>query len=295
MQTVLLTGANGFVGYYLVRQLLQKGYRVVATGKGENRLPYTDENFRYLSLDFCDRESVEKVFAESKPAYVVHGGAISKPDECEQNREAAFLSNVTGTIHLLKEAASCHAHFIFLSTDFVFSGDRGHYKEEDLRSPVNYYGLTKMLAEDEVMRYLFDWSIVRMVLVYGRSFSGRENIVTNTAKALEEGKPLKIFDDQFRTPTYVEDLVSGILLLIENGATGIFHFSGEDIQTPFAMAVETARLLGYDETRIQAVKAEEFHQPARRPPNTTFDLTKAKTQFGFRPLSFAEGLKRTFQ
>lgn len=292
---ILITGANGFLGYYLVQQLLQKEYSVIATGKGENRLPFKGEKFSYHTLDYTNKESIATVFETTKPQVVVHCGAISKPDECEQNREAAFLSNVTGTINLLEASARCKAHFIFLSTDFVFSGEKGFYKEEDERAPVNYYGETKVLAEDEVANYPFDWSIVRTVLVYGKTFSGRENIVTNTAKALREGKHLKIFDDQVRTPTYVEDLAAGIVSMIEKAANGIYHLSGEDVRTPYDIAVQTAQFLNLDASLITAVKANEFDQPARRPAKTGFDISKAKRELNFQPISFAEGLRKAFQ
>lgn len=295
MKTVLITGANGFLGYYLVQQLLQKNFTVLATGKGENRLPFKNENFTYHLLDFTSKESVAAVFAKTKPDVIIHCGAISKPDECEQNREAAILFNVTGTINLLQASEKVSAHFIFLSTDFVFQGDKGFYKEDDERAPVNFYGETKVLAEDEVMQYSFTWTIVRTVLVYGRTFSGRENIVTNTAKALQQGNALKIFDDQVRTPTYVEDLAAGIVTIVEKGATGIYHLSGEDVRTPYSVAVETAQILGYDAGLITPVKAEEFDQPARRPAKTGFDITRAKIDLSFQPISFTEGLKRTFR
>ena len=291
---ILITGANGFVGYYLVQQLLEKQYSVIATGKGKNRLPFSGEDFRYQTLDFTSKEAIHTVFAAAKPDVVVHCGAISKPDECEQNREAAFLSNVTGTINLLEASAQTRAHFIFLSTDFVFSGDTGFYAEDDERAPVNYYGETKVLAEDEVMKYPFSWSIVRTVLVYGKTFSGRENIVTNTAKALQQGKPLKIFTDQLRTPTYVEDLATGLVAITEKKATGIYHLSGEDVRTPYEVAVETARLLNLDTSFITPVVADDFPQPARRPARTNFDISKAKKELDFQPISFAEGLKKTF-
>ncbi len=293
MRSVLVTGANGFLGYYLVHQLLQKKYKVIATGKGPNRLPYREKNFCYQEMDYTSKDEVSSVFASAQPQVVVHGGAISKPDECEQNRQAAFLSNVTGTSHLLQAAEIQGAHFIFLSTDFVFSGEKGFYKENDERNPVNYYGLTKLLAEDEVMKYPFRWSIVRTVLVYGKTFSGRENIVTNTAKALQQGKALKIFNDQVRTPTYVEDLATGIVAIIAKEKCGIYHLSGQDVKTPYDIAVDTARFLGYDASQIIPVKADEFDQPAQRPAKTGFDISKAKKELGFQPIPFSEGLKRT--
>ncbi|MBB1283952.1 SDR family oxidoreductase [Flavisolibacter sp. BT320] len=267
----------------------------MATGKGESRIPFRDTNFTYRQLDFTNKENVATVFAPFKPDVVVHCGAISKPDECELNREAAFLSNVTGTINLLEAAADFRSHFIFMSTDFVFSGEKGFYNEEDERGPVNYYGQTKLLAEDEVAKYPFSWSLVRTVLAYGKTFSGRENIVTNTAKALREGRRLKIFDDQWRTPTYIEDLAAGIVSIIEKRAGGTYHLSGEDLRTPYDVAVETAHFLHLDTSLITAVKAEEFDQQAARPPKTGFDISKAKRDLDFQPLTFSEGLRKTFQ
>jgi dTDP-4-dehydrorhamnose reductase len=226
---------------------------------------------------------------------VVHGGAISKPDECEQNRGNAFLNNVTGTIYLLDQARLYRSFFIFISTDFVFDGERGMYVEDDPRKPVNYYGETKLMAEDEVMKYPCDWAIVRTVLVYGKPLAARQNLLTSTAQALLKGEHLKIFNDQVRTPTFVEDLASGIVGIIEKDASGIYHISGEDVRTPYDMAVAVARHLGYDETLIQPVTADTFHQPARRPLKTGFNLSKAKQVLGYQPVSFDEGLRRTFE
>lgn len=293
-KVILVTGANGFIGYYLVQKLLGRKHKIAATSKGENRLPFPGEDFVYHSLDYTSKENAAAVFDHVKPAVVVHCGAISKPDECEQDRPSAFLANVTGTVNLLEAAAAQKAHFIFLSTDFVFRGDKGFYKEEDERAPVNYYGETKLIAEDEVMKYRFAWSVVRTALVYGKTFSGRENIVTNTAKALQNQRPLKIFTDQLRTPTYVEDLAAGMVSIIESNATGIYHLSGEDLRTPYEAAVETARYLKLDASLISPVTAAEFHQPARRPEKTNFAISKAKKSLSFQPLSFAEGLRKTF-
>lgn len=294
MKKILITGANGFVGYYVTEQLLSKGYSVVATGKGEKRLPFNDENFVYASMDFTNKQSVEKLFAEHGPQIVIHSGAVSKPDECELNKDNAFLTNVTGTIYLLEEAKKMGSFFIFISTDFVFSGEEGMYKEDDERRPVNYYGVTKLLAEDEVMKYEFDWSIVRTVLVYGKTVTGRENLLTNTAKALKKGEGLKIFNDQLRTPTYVEDVAKGIVAVVEKTAKGIYHISGEDGRTPFQMAVETAKHLNLDSSLITSVTEKEFEQPAKRPLKTGFDISKAKKDLGYQPISFEEGLRKTF-
>jgi len=295
MKKILITGANGFAGYYLCKKFLKEGYDVIATGKGECRLPFIENNFVYEPMDFTNGESVSKVFDKYKPAVIIHGGAMSKPDDCELNRENAFLTNVTGTIYLLEAATQFKSFFIFLSTDFVFEGEKGMYKEEDERSPVSYYGQTKLLAEDEVMKYDGNWTIVRTVLVYGKPMTAKENILTNTAKALARGEKLKIVNDQVRTPTYVEDLAKSIWIIVDKHAKGIYHIAGKDVMTPYEMAVTVAEYLHLDKNRIEKVTEENFHQQARRPLKTGFNILKAKIYLGYEPISFKEGLIKTFE
>lgn len=295
MRSVLITGANGFIGQYLAAQLLQKGYKVIATGKGESRLTIQHPQLVYETLDFTQKEAVGQLLLKYKPHTVVHAGALSKPDECELNKEAAFLVNVTGTLNLLQAARQSASFFVYLSTDFVFEGSRLDYTEEDALQPVNYYGQTKKLAEEEVKQYPFDWSIVRTILVYGHPRGIRHNILTLVANGLKEGRSLKIVDDQVRTPTYVEDLVKGIVSIIEGEKRGTYNLSGKDVTTPYRMACAAADYLGLDKTKIEKVTAESFNEPARRPRTTGFDLTKARQELGYEPLSFEEGLKKTFE
>ncbi len=294
MQTVLITGANGFVGSYLVAQLLEKGSKVIATGKGPCRLPEGHENFVYATLDFTNKENVTTVLQKYKPDVIVHTGANSKPDDCEQNKEEAYLNNVTGTEYLLLEAANFNAFFIFLSTDFIFSGQAGMYSEDDEPAPVNYYGQTKLEGEGIVKKYKGDWSIVRTVLVYGDPAGGRHNLLTNVAASLQKNSPLKIFNDQVRTPTFVEDLAAALVTIIENKVTGVYHISGEDVLTPYQMAVAVADHLQLETTLISPVNEDEFVQPARRPLKTGFNISKAKKDLNYQPTSFKEGLRKTF-
>jgi dTDP-4-dehydrorhamnose reductase len=294
MDTILLTGANGFVGYYLTKLLLEKGFPVIATGKGECRLPFKEDGFTYTSLDFTNEQQIHNVFQAHKPKVVVHLGAISKPDECEQNRRNAFQVNVSGTVNLLQQAKQINSFFLFLSTDFVFDGLKGMYKEDDETAPVNYYGETKVLAELEVRSYPFDWAIARTVLVYGRTFSGRENIVAAVAKSLKEGRTLKMFDDQVRTPTYVEDLARGMVSIIEKHATGIYHLSGKEVLTPYGIALKVAEFLGYGKEQIIPINEADIKEPAQRPKKTGLDISKAARELGYQPMNFEEGLRRTF-
>jgi dTDP-4-dehydrorhamnose reductase len=295
MQTILITGANGFVGFYLSQLLLRKGYKVIATGKGLNRLPFHANNFVYETMDFTNEESVKGVFDKYKPDVVIHSGAMSKPDECELNKEAAFLTNVTGTLYLLHAATQLKSFFLYISTDFVFEGASLNYTEEDVVQPVNYYGQSKVLAEEEVKKYGHGWSIVRTILVYGHPKSGRQNLLTMVATALKSGKEIKIVSDQTRKPTYVEDLAQAIVNIIEKRISGIFHICGKDVITPYQIACAVADYFSLDKSKIISITAASFKEPARRPPVTGFDCNKAKKELSYEPIAFKLGMEKTFE
>lgn len=293
---ILLTGANGFLGYYLTQQLLNKGHTVIATAKGA-RLPYfnTAPGYRYYQLDIADPAAITAILSATQPNLVIHAGAMSKPDVCETERELAWNTNVIATRHLAAASAAFKSHFIFLSSDFVFSGEKDTYAEEDATGPVNYYGVTKAAAEVEVRQYPFDWSIIRTVLVYGHPVTGKGNIITVVREKLETGQGYSVFGDQLRTPTYVEDLASGIVSIVQKRATGIYHLSGTDRLSPYDIAVRTAQFLHLDGSLLKKVEAHEFSQSARRPPKTCFDISKARRDLGYAPLLFEEGLQKTFR
>jgi dTDP-4-dehydrorhamnose reductase len=292
---ILITGANGFVGHHLSELLLQKGYDVLATGKGDCRLPFAGQpGFSYAKMDFTDPFAVHDNFEKFKPSVVVHAGAMSKPDDCELNQWDAYVVNVEGTLTLLANADEINSHFVFISTDFVFSGDGGPYAESDQRAPVNYYGKTKVEAEDAVSEFEHDWAIVRTVLVYGKPQSGKANLLTVVQDKLAKGQVYKVVDDQVRTPTYISDLAEGIIAIIQKRAKGIFHLSGTDVLTPYEMAMHAASHLKLDSTLIKRVTAADFSQPATRPRSTQFNIDKARKDLGYEPVSFLEGLRRTF-
>jgi dTDP-4-dehydrorhamnose reductase len=290
---ILITGANGFLAHYLIEQLSTKNIEVLTTAKESYKGNIVSPYLHFVPLDFTNATQVDEVLLTHKPTHIIHAGAISKPDICEENKVVAFNINVEGTKNLLASAQKINCHFLFVSTDFVFDGKKGMYKEEDERFAVNYYGQTKILAEDEVMKYPFEWSIVRTVLVYGKPLTGRDNIITLVKQKLLAGEGYSVFNDQVRTPTYVEDLATAIVVMIEKNTKGVYHISGETIVTPYQMAIATAEYLNLDKSLIKEVTVQTFTQPALRPAKTGFDISKAKSELGFKPISFEEGLRKT--
>jgi dTDP-4-dehydrorhamnose reductase len=291
---ILVTGANGLLGQHVVKMLLHAGnYHVMATGKGQCRLPFnTNKNFEYATLDITDEKAVHNCLQAFKPAAIIHAAAITQPDPCELDTITCWKTNVTATQFLVDAATIINAYFLYISTDFVFDGLHGPYKETDTTNPVNFYGTSKLAAEKLVVNSLLQWSIVRTVLVFGNILVGnRSNIISWVKESLTQNKPIKVVTDQWRTPTYIEDLATGILLVLQKQAIGIFHISGAQGMSPYDMAMATANYLQLDTTLITKVTADTFTQPAVRPLKTGFVIDKAIVELNYQPISFEVALK----
>ncbi len=293
---VLVTGANGLLGQHLVKQLLESNYTVLATGRGVSRLPFPQGgNFSYCDADITNEPAMYEIISSQRPEAVIHAAAMTQVDDCEKQQDACFDVNVRATAQLLLAAEQFSKYFLFVSTDFVFDGRQGNYKEDDALNPVSWYGFTKMQAEGTVETSAIPWAIVRTCLVYGNTFGGTRGNIVNWVKGnLEREKAIHVVNDQFRSPTYVEDLARGIILAVKKAATGIYHISGKDLLTPYEIAVKTAQYLQLDKKLIFETDASVFTEVGHRPPKTGLDITKAKHDLGFVPLSFEEGLERMF-
>jgi dTDP-4-dehydrorhamnose reductase len=291
---IAITGTNGFLGQHLVLLLLSKGYEVIAIAKGEDRTSNESHpRYKYYSVDITEDFGLHDVLCIETPDILVHAAAITQVDECELNQDKCHDVNVQGTVRAIVAAELYCKRLIYVSTDFVFDGEMGNYSETDETRPVSYYGETKVWAESFVADCEIPWAIVRTCLVYGNALSDtRSNIISWVKQSLEQGKPIKVVSDQVRTPTYVEDLAKGIQLIIEQNAEGVYHISGKDVLTPFEMAIRTADYFGLDKQLIEKVDASIFVQPAKRPPKTGFDISKARRELGYEPVEFEEGLRK---
>ncbi|MDB5276652.1 MAG: family oxidoreductase [Ferruginibacter sp.] len=291
---ILITGSNGLLGQHLVKMILDTtSYEVMATSKREPRLVIQDSRIHYYSLDITDGMAVNLLLEKLRPDTIIHCAALTQVDECEQDPIKAWEINVTATRFLVEAAKQINAFMIFVSTDFVFDGIHGPYKETDEVNPVSYYGSTKVAAEKAVAESGLPYAIVRTCLLYGNILFGtRSNVISWVKENLEQGQKIKVVSDQWRTPTYIEDLAKGILLIAEKKVTGLFHISGKDFLSPYDMAMATAEYLHLDASLIEKVDAAVFTQPAKRPATTGFIIDKAKNELGYEPLSFKEGLQK---
>jgi len=288
---ILITGSNGLLGQKLVALLANKeGITLLATSKGANRISNTN-GYQYQSLDITNENEVAAIFNTFKPDTIINTAAMTNVDSCESLQKECWELNVTAVEYLIKYAEQHQAHLIHLSTDFVFDGENGPYKETDQANPLSYYGKSKLAAEKLVQQANTKWSIVRTIIVYGVAENmSRSNIVLWAKQALEKGDPLTIVDDQFRSPTLAEDLAMGCWLITEKQATGIFHLSGKDLMSIIELVYRVADFYGYDKSNVQPIKSNSLNQAAKRPPKTGFILDKAINELDYNPCSFEEGL-----
>jgi len=286
---VLITGANGLLGQKLV-QLLSSRTEVVATSRGPCRFELPPGS-SYHSMDITNEDQVSSVINQLQPQAVIHTAAMTQVDQCEQDQESCLSVNVEGTRNVAEAAESISAYLIHLSTDFIFDGQSGPYNEEASPAPVNFYGECKLRAEKIVQDISQGSAIIRTILVYGwLPNMSRPNIILWVKESLEQNKTIQLVDDQWRTPTLVEDLAQGCWLVLEKHARGVYHVAGSDFITPYQMALQTAEYFDLDKELIKKTDSSMFTQPAKRPLITGFEITKAASELGYKPHTFAEGI-----
>lgn len=290
---ILVTGANGFLGVHLLLYLSQQDFSVIACSRGINRISAT-QDFPYYTIDLTDAMAVNQLIDEIQPDVIIHTAANSKPDECEQDKAACILQNVTATENLLVACAGTQTHFIFTSTDFIF-GENGPHKEDDTPNPLNFYGQSKLMAEQKIKESGLLYTIVRPVFIYGPVLEGmRPSFLHWVKNNLAQQKPIKVVSDQQRTPGFVVDICRGIETIIRKKASGVFHLAGKDIVSPYDMAMAVAKVLGVDAALIEKVTSDTFKETVIRAKQSGVFIDKARDILGYHPVSFEEGVQLTF-
>ena len=296
---ILITGSNGLLGQKLVYKLRNnKNVTCIATARGKNRLINQNE-YIYETLDITNEQSVANVFKKNMPDVIINTAAMTNVDACETEKELALLMNATSVNYqiktlefLKKENPDYNPHFIHLSTDFIFDGTHGPLDENEKPNPLSYYAETKLEAEKIVMSSKLDWAIARTVLVFGIVDNmSRSDIVLWVKSNLEQGKKINVVDDQFRTPTLAEDLADGCILIAEKRAKGIYNISGKEFYSILELAQAVADYYHLDKSLINPSRSADIKQPAKRPPITGFIIDKAKSDLGYNPHSFIEGIQ----
>jgi len=283
---ILIIGASGFLG--------NKAYEIFsAKYRGERKVIGTYSNHavdNLFQLDITKQSSFDELKKKLKqmnamPDVIIHTAAISDVDYCELHPSDADRINVQGTMNVIK---NFDCKIIYLSTDYVFDGNKGHYSEEDKPNPINYYAKSKLDGEKAVQKHCKNHIIARVAILYGHSMNEKK-FVNWTIEQLQNKRSIRVVTDQIVTPTFIDDIVYALDTLINNDAKGIFHVAGSQAISRYDMAVETAYAFGFDKKLITPVNSSEFKQPAQRPKNTSLNINKMRN-LGIKMSSFKEGI-----
>lgn len=289
---ILITGSNGLLGQKIVKQLLKKNILFLATSSGENRNPDCPKN-NYSEMDICNAKEVERVVSLFQPTHVIHTAAMTNVDACELDPTLCHQVNVVGTKNVYQAAKKIKAHFQLISTDFVFDGEKGNYTEEDRVNPLSIYAQSKVDAENILLDDDYkNYSIVRTIIVYGTGNNlSRSNLFLWAKDALPKEQDMNVVDDQFRAPTWADDLAWGCIRICELEEKGIFHLSGPETFSIYEIVTKVAAYYNYPTQCLNKISSSTLNQPAKRPPKTGFDISKARKRLNYSPKSIEETLR----
>jgi dTDP-4-dehydrorhamnose reductase len=262
MSKILITGASGFLGTKLSEMYAPKT-EILGTYFGHSR-----EGL--VSLDVTNSSQTHDLITRFRPDIVIHTVALSDPDVCEQRKEGAERINYLGTKNIVEACRKTGARLDYISTVYVFDGEKGHYTEEDTPHPINWYGETKLRAEQEVMT-LPSWGIYRFDKLYGYNGLGKPNDLLSKIMA---DKPFEVNNDQIRQPLLVDDIGRALQRMQELGMNSILHLAGPDKISKFELTLRLARLLGKESL---VVPIPEKQQIARRPKDASIETNKAES------------------
>lgn len=289
-ERVLITGSNGLLGQKLVN-FFKDYYEVHALSRGENRNSNT-KGYTYYNIDVTDFKKLILLVDKIQPHFIINTAAMTNVDECEEKKTECNIINVELVNHLVQSCKKNNIHLIHISTDFIFDGKEGPYNETDNPNPLSHYGLTKLNSEEIIINAKIDHTIIRTILVYGLVDNmSRNNIVLWIKNSIENKRTITIIDDQFRMPTFVDDLAMACLTVVRKKVQGIFNVSSNKLISIYEMAIEIANAFNLDKSYIKRITTSELNQKAKRPPITGFHLKKASKILDLPLVSFKERLQ----
>jgi dTDP-4-dehydrorhamnose reductase len=276
----LVIGASGLVGSHLLAALAEAGDTPTGT--------YRAMAAPGLSpLDIRDAAAVAARLMADRPDFVFLPASLTHVDYCESHESESFAVNVAGVLHVVQAAATIGARIVYFSSDYVFAGDAGPYREGDPVNPLGVYARHKVEAERALPAGALT---IRTTVVYGYE-AQRKNFVYRLRRVLSEGGEMKVPIDQVSSPTYAPNLARAAVALANAGAKGIFHVAGPVRVNRYELALEAARVFGLDLTRVLPVTTAEFGQSAQRPLDAGFVTDKAQHMLAFPLIDYRAGLR----
>jgi dTDP-4-dehydrorhamnose reductase len=291
---ILVIGGGGQLGTKIVEQA-RETHSLYATYM--TRKPPLEKE-RTFQVDKTDREVIQGLIRRLEPDAVIDTAAIHNVDYCETHKDEAKNINTLGTLNVAEVCGKQEAKMVFVSTDYVFDGERGLYNETDKINPVNYYGQSKYDGELAVMKYCTNYSIARTSVIYShvdinaiQSSSGKPlNFAMWLTQKLGKGESINIVTDQYSSPTLADSLAQALLKICEQDVTGLYHIAGKTRINRYDFAVKLAEKMGYDKSLIKPIDSTGLKQLAKRPMDSSLDVSKEEKTLGMPMLNIDEAL-----
>jgi dTDP-4-dehydrorhamnose reductase len=267
---ILVTGASGQLGGYLLRELRRREKTVIAWSGSRSGSLF---GYTLRQVDLADKTAISAAFREAGPDGILHSGALASVADCQRDAERARMVNTLGSAMLAELAEEAAIRLVSVSTDLVFDGLRGGYREEDAVSPLSTYGRTKAAAEQAVLAYP-GAAVVRVPLLFGPSLIGRPTFFDQQTTALREGRSLALFHDEWRTPLDFRTAALALIALLETDYVGLLHVGGPERLSRIEMGRRLAASLRCDPAAIVAVSRDSTPAAEPRPCDTSLDCSR---------------------
>jgi len=278
---IFITGGSGLLGSRLAEIAADRGHEVFSGYC--HHLPEVGVKAKF---DLENRDEIKSKLIEIKPDVVFHTAALTDVDKCEIDQELAWKTNALGTELVAKSAAEVGAFVVYVSTDYVFDGERGMYKEDDMTDPINHYGLSKFHGER------FCDCVARTCVVYGaRPASGKVNFALWLIERLRREESVRIVMDQYVTPTLNTNLAKMLIEAGEKRLEGTFHMAGATRVSRYGFACEIARSFGFDAKLVIPSKISDMAWKAKRPADSSLDTSKVQEISEERPYDLRRSLR----
>ncbi len=288
MEKILITGISGFLGWNLALRLRSSFHVYGAYLDHQIQIPSVET----FAFDLANHTQIERLCDAIEPKIIIHTAALSDPDYCELNHNAALAINTFATRELAKAANHHGSRLIYTSTDLVFDGSKGNYTEADSPAPQSYYGKTKYLGELEISNICSNYVILRLSLLYGRGNGLRLCSFEKLEQQALRGDRANLFVDQFRSPLYIGDALEAITRLTHSrDQKGLFHLGGPQRMSRFEFGESFCKVYGFPQTLLVPIEMSKAKLQAPRPPDCSLLGTKLQKAIDLQLTLIGEALE----
>ena len=278
---MLIIGASGQIGSYLA-ETLRSSHCVTGTF-------YAHPRQALVQMDMTARKLVDKMVGQLAPDVILIPAAMPNVEVCQQSPDLCCKVNAKGVFNVLDAAEAVQAKVVYFSTDYIFDGINGPYRETDRPNPKSVYGKVKYKVEQRILQAQVPFLIIRTTVVYSRENQGK-NFAMGLINRLKKGEAVKVPYDQVVTPTYAPNLCQVVRELIELGKEGIYHVAGPDLMDRYEFSLEVAKTFGLGQNLIIPVSTVELGQKAPRPLNGGLRIDRVQAQVSTPLMGVREGL-----